>query len=88
MAAITIFRNVKFSVSQERVDNSMNKVISESIKNTKIPRNIVNERVEFLPLKKFDCYRNALETMRSKCLTEKVGFVLIFYFLNSMLKRN
>lgn len=62
---------------RERVDNSMNKVISESIKNTKIPRNIVNERVEFLPLKKFDCYRNALETMRSKCLTEKSQFLYL-----------
>ncbi|KAK7598237.1 hypothetical protein V9T40_006472 [Parthenolecanium corni] len=56
---------------QDRVEESINKIIMESIKNTKIPRPVVNERVQRLPLKKFSCYRNAIETMRSKCLTEK-----------------
>lgn len=66
---------------KDRVEKSMNKVVIESIKNTKIPRNVVNDEspMEKLPLKKFGCYRSAIETMRSKCLTKESRFLFLKY---------
>ncbi|KAK7598239.1 hypothetical protein V9T40_006474 [Parthenolecanium corni] len=64
---------------QDRVEENMNKIVLESIKNTKISKKIVNERVQQLPMKKFDCYRNAVEKMRSKCLTKKSHYLFLKY---------